>query len=76
MQCISKQPDNKFRTATQEKLQTVANTLIHNSTVDPAWNSVTLQNYLYDVYRVTIQVVPNLLLTSKQKFRFSTRPMY
>ena len=27
-------------------------------------------------YRVTIQVVPNLPLTSKQKFRFSMRPMY
>ena len=28
------------------------------------------------VYRVTIQVVSNLLLTSKQKFRFSMRPVY
>ena len=27
------------------------------------------------MYRVTIHVVPNLLLTSKQKFRFSRRPM-
>ena len=27
-------------------------------------------------YRVTIQVVPSLPLTSKQKFRFSMRPMY
>ena len=27
-------------------------------------------------YRVTIQVVLNLSLTSKQKFRFSMRPMY
>ena len=25
---------------------------------------------------MTIQVVPNLVLTSKHKFRFSTRPMY
>ena len=27
-------------------------------------------------YRGTIQVMPNLPLTSKQKFHFSTRPMY
>ena len=27
-------------------------------------------------YRVTIQVVPNLPLTSKQKFRLNLRPMY
>ena len=28
------------------------------------------------LYRVTHQVGPNLPLTSKQKFRFSVRPMY
>ena len=27
-------------------------------------------------YRVTIHIVPNLLLTSKQKFCFSMRPMH
>ena len=29
-----------------------------------------------DLYRVTIHVVPDLTLTSKQKLRFSMRPMY
>ena len=28
------------------------------------------------MYRVTIQVVPNLPLTSKQKFHFTLMPMY
>ena len=28
------------------------------------------------LYRVTIQVVPNLLLTSKQKFCFSISPLF
>ena len=28
------------------------------------------------IYRVTILVVPNFPLTTKQKFRFSMRPMY
>ena len=28
------------------------------------------------IYRVTIQVVPNLLLTSKQNLSFSIRSMY
>ena len=28
------------------------------------------------LYRVAIQVVPNLLLTSKQKFPFSIRSIY
>ena len=30
----------------------------------------------YKKHRVTIHVVPNLMLTSKQKFCFSMRPMY
>ena len=32
--------------------------------------------YILYKYRVTIQVVSNLPLTSKKKFRFSMRPMY
>ena len=37
-----------------------------------AWQSV----YPEQQYRVTIQVVPNLLLTSKQKLHFIMRSMY
>ena len=33
-------------------------------------------NFSHTIYRVTIQVVPNLLLTSKQKLRFSVRSIY
>ena len=32
--------------------------------------------HLPKMYRVTIQVLTNLLLTSKQKLRFSMRPIY
>ena len=35
-----------------------------------------INTFLHGRYRVTIQVVPNLLLTSKEKFCFSMRPMY
>ena len=35
-----------------------------------------LESFSDMIYRVTIQVVTNLPLTSKQKFRFSIMPMY
>lgn len=34
------------------------------------------KSYATSIYRVTIQFVPNLPLTSKQKFRFGTRASY
>ena len=37
---------------------------------------VSVVEFVYWIYRVTIQVVSNLPLTSKQKFHISIRPMY
>ena len=49
--------------------------MIHQSSLSGFGPDFIQFDPIYD-YRVTIQVVTNLPLTSKQKFGFSMRPMY